>query len=314
MKDNGLKLKPSVAVLMCTHNGQKFVSEQIASILLQSHDNLHVYIRDDGSSDGTVDTIKKVRREIGRSIPLRLIRGQHVGLPETYFRLMREVDLSHEYYAFADQDDVWSIHKIERALEFLTRFNRETPLLYFCRQQFVNHNLSPLGLSAIVKKPCLANALIQNPAKGCTQVFNRAALSILREAMPCGVRWHDWWVYLTIAAFGTVVFDSRVGILYRIHEGSTVGESANLSEQFIKRIRRFLRRDGTLFQARHQARVFLELCGSKLSNEKRTMISRFAYSDASLRHRIHYALTSDVKRHTPWETAFFRFFIAMGLD
>ncbi len=302
--------RPSVAVLMATYNGEKYVAEQVQSLAAQSFDNLHLYIRDDGSTDRTISIILETLNREGRHLPLKLEEGEHVGVPHAFFHLLLHAPPSHDYYAFADQDDIWFPTKVQHALETLQPLEDGRPLLYFCRQRYVTKDLTPVGYSPLVKNPGLANALVQNPAKGCTQVFNRAAFKLVRENLPLSVPWHDWWVYLTVAAMGKVVFDPRIEIDYRLHKRSAIGEVMNPLAKTLKRLGRLLQH-GNL-QARSQAEIFLKTHAGKLPTQAEQVIRRFVEGQRHFKDRFRYALTMDVCRLDPWENVALRFLIIMN--
>ncbi|WP_445893668.1 glycosyltransferase [Desulfosoma sp.] len=301
---------PEVAVLLATYNGERYIAEQIQSIVGQFYDRLILYVRDDGSSDRTIPLLLQVLEKSGRPMNLRLESGEHVGIPQSYFQLMEKVDLSHDYYAFADQDDVWAPTKMQHAVEMLARLDETIPLLYFCRQRFVTSDLRPLGFSPLVTRPGLSNALVQNPAKGCTQVFNRSAMAILRKHLPKGIPYHDWWVYLTVAAFGQVIYDARIQMDYRLHDASTVGETLGGLKRNVKRAIRVLI-DGD-FQARRQAEIFLNIHGGALSKASKETIERFVKARGSMARRVRYALSMEVRRLRRWETDMLRLLVVLG--
>lgn len=98
MGNNGL---PSVAVVMSTYNGEKYVREQLDSVLGQDYGNVSVFVRDDGSSDDTVGMLEPYERE-GR---IQLQRGKNAGVVRSFFSLLEEVCGRFDYVAFCDQDD-----------------------------------------------------------------------------------------------------------------------------------------------------------------------------------------------------------------
>ena len=91
-----------ILVLMSTYNGEKYVDTQIKSVLNQKNVNVKIYIRDDGSSDKTVDIIKKYNDE-----RITFFEGQNKGATDSFFELIKKAPLDFDYYAFCDQDDYW---------------------------------------------------------------------------------------------------------------------------------------------------------------------------------------------------------------
>ena len=96
-----------VAVLLSTYNGEKYVGAQIHSILTQNYKNIEIVVRDDGSKDKTVEIIKEYMQKYSNIV---LHQGENLGFIKSFFELLKYEDA--DYYAFADQDDIWLPNKI----------------------------------------------------------------------------------------------------------------------------------------------------------------------------------------------------------
>lgn len=227
---------PSLAILLCTYNGEAHLAEQLASILGQDASNLSIYASDDGSSDGTVDIL--ARYSEATSVPIYIRQGARVRHTANFLSLVTDASIQASYFAYADQDDYWDPDKLSRALSQLERVPPSVPALYCGRTRSVAKNGTHLGLSPrFTRPPCFQNALIQNIGGGNTMVFNKAARQLLLAAGPADVATHDWWTYLLVSgAGGEVIYDPEPALSYRQHEGNEVG--ANLSMR--DRIRRYL--------------------------------------------------------------------------
>ena len=191
-----------VQILMSTYNGEKYVDEQINSLLQQDHANLEILIRDDGSKDSTVSILEKYNREYPN---INLIIGENKGVISSFFELAMKASKEADYFAFCDQDDYWKPQKISRAVNLLDKEAPETPLLYFSRLDIVDEHLNSLKQSPIPPRGAtLENALIQNIATGCTIVFNKKLLETFTSHLPNvnQVTMHDSWFYLLATAFG----------------------------------------------------------------------------------------------------------------
>ena len=131
------------------------------------------------------------------------------GATQSFFRLFEQCSKSAEYIAFSDQDDVWLPAKLERAIAALRNIDRKEPALYCSSATITNERLQPIGLTPLwPKPPAFGNALVENIATGCTVVLNRPAIDLLAAGpLPERAIFHDWWCYLVVSAFGTVVFD-----------------------------------------------------------------------------------------------------------
>lgn len=216
-----------VQVLLSSYNGAKYISEQIKSIFCQRGVQVELLIRDDGSCDQTMDLLGKFANKYPN---LRFYRGAHVGVSKSFFDLMAHADESADYYAFADQDDVWLPHKLLRAvalLEQLADTKEKEPVLYASGVIYADeklHRPKPARWKQ-GKMPSFGNALTENICTGCTQVFNQELCRLAKTHMPeCGIL-HDWWMYLTAACFGKVLYDDKAFLYYRQHTGNVVGMS-----------------------------------------------------------------------------------------
>lgn len=248
-----------VAVLMSTYNGERFVAEQLRSILEQLPEQGRLLVRDDGSSDHTLDRINDVGDP-----RVSVSRGTNLGFAHSFLTLLQEVPDDAAMVMFADQDDVWLTDKIERAWKHLAEFQTE-PALYCSAQMLVDEKLQPLNRTPDwPRKPSFAGALSENIVTGCTAALNPSAVKLLQRAgVPDRVRFHDWWLYIVVSAFGVVVFDSQPTVLYRQHGGNQIGHGAGWWGRQLQIARFLLRHDwvGILLGqvAEFHARYFVDL-------------------------------------------------------
>ena len=103
-----------VVILISTYNGEKYLAEQLDSLLNQTYQNIKIFIRDDGSKDKTIDIIKEYQK---KSEKIFLTEGKNIGFINSFFELLK-LSNNADYYAYCDQDDVWMEDKIERAVIF----------------------------------------------------------------------------------------------------------------------------------------------------------------------------------------------------
>ena len=101
-----------IAILMSTYNGERYLREQIDSLLSQTNKDWILYIRDDGSTDGTVLIVKEYEREYPYKIVLLEDGLGNLGSGCSFMQLLSSVNS--DYYMFCDQDDVWLSDKIEK--------------------------------------------------------------------------------------------------------------------------------------------------------------------------------------------------------
>ena len=211
-----------VVVLMSTYNGERFIEGQLRSIIEQLPADGLLMVRDDGSNDFTVKRI-----EAFRDPRIRLVRGENMGFARSFLTLLATTPSDAEMVMFSDQDDVWLRQKIERAWQHLKPLTAQ-PALYCSAQMLVDETLQPLQVTPPWPRgPSFASSLSENIVTGCTAAFNQAALTLLQSAgVPEGVRFHDWWLYQVLSAFGTVVVDDQPTLLYRQHGANLIGHGA----------------------------------------------------------------------------------------
>lgn len=280
-----------IQVLLSTYNGERYLSEQLDSLLQQDYPDIQILIRDDGSADGTVALAKKYDEQYPN---IRLIEDGNVGIVGSFFQLLLNADKDAEYFAFSDQDDIWLPQKLSRAVEHL--HPSDSPRLYASRTQYITANRQPLGYSWLPKRPLgLRHALVQNRLIGCTMVFNRATLKLLVSNLPESslVHIHDWWVYLVVGALGEVIFDEQATLLYRQHSSNAIGNNGATLQS---RINRFTQNQKKCTQ---QAQALQKCFGDQLDSTSKMILDRFLNHRSTFLERVNYALSNEVYRQEP---------------
>lgn len=227
-----------IAILLGTKDGGRFLGEQLASYLAQSHDDWSLHVSDDGSRDATSELISDFAVSHGRTVTMR--GGPRRGYCHNFMSLVHDTSIKADYFAFSDQDDVWYPDKLERALTVLRKAPQEKPAMYCSRTELVDEQKRNIGFSPLfVRQPTFRNALVQNIGGGNTMVFNAAAKQLL-EGARVEVVSHDWWVYQAVSAVGGVIFyDPNPTVQYRQHEDNILGSNADLNAK-LSRLRMVL--------------------------------------------------------------------------
>lgn len=215
----------SVAILLATKNGARFLRDQLQSYTIQTHAAWSLHVSDDGSSDETVCIIKDFARSVPQRATLR--KGPAAGAASNFLNLLRDGSIEADYFAFSDQDDIWHPEKLERAIGMLRAQPSGQPALYCSRTNLIDEAGQHLGYStAFNRPPGFQNALVQNVGGGNTMVFNSAARDLLRHVPADIVVAHDWMTYLVIsAAGGTIFYDKTSWVKYRQHQENLVGSN-----------------------------------------------------------------------------------------
>jgi len=230
-----------VAVLMATYNGAEFLPQQLDSLAAQTHANWRLWVSDDGSTDATLDILRGYQAAWGEE-RLRIGQGPGRGFQANFLTLSARPDLSADYYAWSDQDDVWRPEKLARALERLGPLGVERPALYCGRTIYIDRLGREVGLAPLMNHspPGFANALMQCICGANTMVFNQAARAHLAAQPDLAVVTHDWWAYQLVTGCGGLVFyDLEPLVRYRLHGKNLVGKNRGLFPRW-KRLRKVL--------------------------------------------------------------------------
>lgn len=235
-----MTIAPDIAILLASYNGAKFIGEQLQSIASQSHRSWHLWVSDDFSSDATRDIIREFAdRNPGR---VTLIDGPGRGSFANFMSLLGRQDISADFVALADQDDVWLPGKLAAGIARIETMENDRPVLYGGRTIIVSDSLEPRGLSPLFERtPGFRNALVQSIAGGNTMILNRPAHELVRRTAtgPAAVT-HDWWIYQIVSgAGGSVFYDPEPHMLYRQHGNNLIGTNSGAIAR-IRRVRALL--------------------------------------------------------------------------
>lgn len=283
---------------MATYNGQKYLSEQIDSILSQTHKNWQIIVSDDGSQDNTLTLLNDYANRLGPE-KFIIVKGPGKGFVANFLSMVCRQGIKGDYYAYADQDDIWVPNKLERALEWLRTISVEVPALYCSRTELVDEHGHSLKYSTLFKRsPSFSNALVQSIAGGNTMVFNQAAFNLLRMAGDkLNIITHDWWTYLLITGVGgKVYYDPVPSLKYRQHAFNLIGSNLGWRARWKRVI--------DLFRGRFKIWTDLNLqalmgCESLLTAENQWLLEQFnAARNASLMERIVKMIKIGVYRQT----------------
>ncbi|MCS4294700.1 glycosyltransferase involved in cell wall biosynthesis [Comamonas sp. BIGb0152] len=300
-----------MAILLSTFNGEQFLPAQLDSLMAQSHAGCDIWVRDDGSSD---QSLAIVQRYADAHPQIHLHAGANLGFVASFYELLQNVGAGYDFYFFCDQDDVWLPSKVSRALSLLD--GQQGAALYCSRTQYVAGDLQPIGPSPDYDRSCIGwgNALVQNIATGCTVALNAAARERLLSQRPGVCLAHDWWAYLVVSAFGSVVFDSESHILYRQHGRNTIGmQKQGLAGQWA-RVQRFWRR---LRQAGpgwiDQLSEFDRLHGADLADAQRRQLRMLIRSRSSWTTALRASVQRYYWRMSAVDTLILRVLLALRL-
>ncbi len=225
----------SVAILLCTFNGARFLPRQLESIFAQKHQNFRIWISDDGSTDNSWKVIENYQSRHKEGV-ISIAHGPENGISRNFFSLLCNPRIQGDFFAFADQDDVWRPEKLSHAISELNKVPKDVPALYCSRTNLIDENGGVIGRSPLFRKPpSFANSLVQNIGGGNTMVMNRAARELLCAIGKRDIVIHDWWAYIVVAGVGgVVVYDSYPTVHYRQHIENQIGSNLGWRSRFIR--------------------------------------------------------------------------------
>lgn len=282
-----------VLVLQSVYNGEKYLPIQLESIAEQEGVNVSLLVRDDGSKDSTESII----HVYANKMPITYHKEANIGAAKSFMRLIELAADEYDYFAFADQDDYWEKDKLYVAVSKLEG-NDEIPALYYSCTKRVGPNLEE------IKNPYkkhyhtenFPDVLIMTGAPGCTMVFNKKLLILLKKYIPAQIYMHDQWVLQVCAAVGgKIVYDKHSHMLYRQHAGNVVSglEKMNYNpfQLFIYRVGKFLNFSyRPSFTAAELKKGYFDL----MDDKNRKLIQIFVGAPHQLKYRLYILLSNKI--------------------
>lgn len=272
----------SVDILLATYQGAPYVREQLHSILNQTYPNFHIWIRDDGSKDGTKEIIHSIAQAHPNQVSL-IPSYENRGAKENFSELLKYGQA--RYVMFCDQDDYWFPNKIELSVNHIQQlentYGPSTPLLVHTDLTVSKSDLSKqshsfwnyTGLNP--KKDSLNRLLVQNVVTGCTMITNRCLLNLVQPIPPEAIM-HDWWFALTAAAFGHIDHLNKPTLFYRQHDSNNIGAKKYGIKKFFEwQLKAPSKERESLHRTYQQAKAFLNQYANLLNHSQKTLLEAY---------------------------------------
>ena len=279
--------EPSVLVLVAAYNGERYIGEQLDSILAQTVKEIRILVSDDCSTDGTAQICREYERRFPEQVRLVCRKAPSGGAAAHFLDLLSRTAKGElpDYVLLSDQDDVWLPFKVEKLLGKMREMEKEAarpcPLLVHSDLAVTDESLNVIAPSFFAyqkvspERTRLPQLLVQNNVTGGAAMINRSLLELFKQP-PEVCLMHDAWIALTACCFGEIGWVKEPLYYYRQHGNNTLGaEKGDNAGAALNRIE-----DGS--QAREnyrrmfgQARCLLELYGEQLSREQREVLEAF---------------------------------------
>lgn len=273
-----------ITVLMAVYNGEKYLREQLDSILHQENPpEFQVIVSDDCSGDGS----RQIIREYEQKYP-KLVKGIYRekpsgGAEHHFLQLLSEAD--GRYVMLSDQDDVWLPEKMRLLYNEIQKMEEKwgnhMPILLHSDMEVVDEDKNRIADSYFTyqkispERTKLCQELVQNNVTGGAVIMNQAMLSYFKQ-IPSVCLMHDSWIALVAACFGKIGCMNRPLYLYRQHGSNSLGaRKADTLEEGIERIA-----DGGKARENYrrmfgQAKCLLQIYGRQMKESDRKTVEAF---------------------------------------
>jgi len=280
-------------LITSTYNGSKFLRQLLDSVLQQSYEYITLFVRDDGSKDNSVAILKEYQKKFAEA------RGQkqivilneqdndwsNHGSHQSYHKLMANIPEA-PYYLFCDQDDVWEYDKVERAIQAMSRYPEEVPVLWHHNYFICDHELNKEGVLSDnrkvdvtpeeMKQIDLGHVIMTGTwaGVGMAQAFNHRLMEIAFRsgkyeetiAIDC---WMSW---VVCGADGALLYDEKPLALYRRHAGTFSSGDKNGLVRYRDWYVHMDRHCNNIINGIHWFRI---LYGDRVADHKKAFLDRF---------------------------------------
>ena len=269
-----------VEILLATFNSEKYISCLLDSLISQDHEDIRITVRDDGSSDSTLEILQAYAERDSRIyvLPDHTASGS---AKSNFFRLI--LASTAPYIMTCDADDLWLPEKVSHTLAAMKKLeNGDTsvPCLVHCDLKVASEDLDIIAESLVryekltPSRTSLRQLTAQNNVTGCAMMINRALADMITSE-PDAVM-HDWWCALIASAFGRISFLPESLILYRQHTDNQVGAyDAASAEASLSRLTGKERNRRIYESMFRQASAFEKAFHDRLSPEQRDLLTGY---------------------------------------
>ena len=268
---------------MSTYNGEKYLDKQLTSIMTQEDCEVYLFVRDDGSTDNSVNILEGFKEKYPNNVTV--IKGHNIGYRKSFCELLK-IDREYDYYAFSDQDDVWQRNKCITAIKKIEQ-TKKRGVLYASSTTITDSNLNKIGYNNITTSPNnIKSYFIRHRLAGCTMVFDSRIKNIAKKCIILGINNpfidHDFLVGSIAYSFGTVIRDKDSYIFHRRSSRSVTSGGKGiidriLTEKFVVFDRKNVNYDIALLINKYSDRSKVKLC----EDSRKFLLEVLDYKDSN---------------------------------
>ena len=219
-------MNSEISILLASYNGERYIEQQLLSLIGQTYKEWQLYVRDDGSKDETVTIVRRYEKMDNR---IHLVTDEQgsLGCIGNFLALLPYSKTA--YTIFCDQDDFWLENKLEVLWKTMKRRRQDVPQLVYC-------NAYSYNMEDGVGQPEIAYAIQSLPdmlfrcggVQGCSSLFNDKLKKLVLQYHGVTIM-HDFTVRFLAVLFGEITFIDKPLMLYRQHECNVTGIRPKLS-------------------------------------------------------------------------------------
>lgn len=264
-----------IDIILATYNGEKYIEQQFLSLVGQTFKNWKCIIHDDGSTDRTVEIIKKFCALDSR---FSLVEDSiHLKNPGKNFLHTLEYSTS-DFICFCDQDDIWLESKLEKLYASISEKDNSVPQAVFCNAHLWNSKTNQIwGRATLAFPRDIETLLFLNCGiQGASAIFNRKMKDSLLVKIE-NVVMHDWYLTILACTVGKIDYLHENLMLYRQHQDNVTGSA---SGTFSDKFKNFFKSRNPLVDKNHYESLaaFYDVWKEKLSKGDSRKIAQFIKS------------------------------------
>lgn len=214
----------AIDILLATYNGERFIQQQLFSLLMQTYTDWCCYIHDDGSSDNTVSIVKSFSEKDSRFVFVddKIKCG---GPANNFLHLLKFS--SAEYCCFCDQDDIWLDNKLQKYIDAISAKDNSKPQVVFFNSHLWNSDSDSITGNATLAFPKNIESLLflNCGIQGCAGVFNKEMVHHLRNPLEHNAMHDHYLTLLGCSSIGEISYVHENTMLYRQHSNNVTGKA-----------------------------------------------------------------------------------------